>query len=69
MGQLVYFGANLTTFSLQVWTLASQDGLAANTPGNPTAVSPKRSELSSFGDGTVLDVPSNAYVIVEASLA
>jgi hypothetical protein len=32
-------------------------------------ISPKKSTLASFSDGTVLDVPSNAYVIVQAELA
>ena len=52
-----------------VWTLESQDGLGANPPGQPSLISPKKSTLASFGDGTVLSVPSNAYVIVEAPLA
>ena len=58
-----------TSGSATVWTLQSSDGLGANPPGNPTMISPKKSTLASFGDGTVLDVPSNAYVIVQAALA
>ena len=58
-----------TAGAATVWTLQSADGLAANTPGDPTHVSPKKSSLASFADGTVLDVPSNSYVIVEAPLA
>jgi hypothetical protein len=58
-----------TAGTATVWTLESSDGLGANTPGDPTMISPKKSTLASFSDGTVLDVPSNAYVIVQAELA
>lgn len=58
-----------TTGTATVWTLQSLDGLGANPPGNPTAISPKKSTLAKFEDGTVLHIPSNAYIIVEATLA
>jgi hypothetical protein len=58
-----------TTGTATVWTLESLDASAANPPGDPTRISPKKSTLASFADGTILDVPSNAYVIVEAALA
>jgi hypothetical protein len=57
-----------TAGTATVWTLESSDGLGANPPGNPTMISPKKSTLASFSDGTVLDVPSTAYVIVQAEL-
>jgi hypothetical protein len=55
--------------TINFWTLESADGLAANPPGDPTRISPTKSTLPSFGDGAVLDVPSNAYVIVLVPLA
>jgi hypothetical protein len=58
-----------TTGVATLWTLESSDGLGANPPGNPTLISPKKSTLANFEDGTVLDVPANAYIIVEVTLA
>jgi alpha-L-arabinofuranosidase len=55
--------------SATMWSLASDDAEAANTPGDPTRVAPKKTTLPSFGDGTVLQIPVNSYVVVVASLA
>jgi alpha-L-arabinofuranosidase len=51
-----------------VWTMRSTDPLAANPPGQPSLISPKESTLAEFGDGTMLELPSNSYTIVVASL-
>ena len=55
--------------SATMWTLSSQDPLAANTPGQPTKVAPIKTTLPSFGDSTVLQIPANSYVVVVATLA
>ena len=52
-----------------MWALSSTDPQAVNTAGQPTRVAPERSTLSSFGNGSVLKIPSNSYVIVVATLA
>ena len=55
--------------SASMWSLSSMDPQASNTPRRPRRVAPERSTLTSFGDGTVLKVPANSYVIVVATLA
>lgn len=55
--------------SATMWVLSSTDPQAANTAGQPTRVAPERSMLSSFGDGSVLKIPANSYLIVVATLA
>merc|ERR1712060_802418 len=54
--------------SATTWTLSSDDPNAANPPGQPSLISPVKATLPSFGDGTVLKIPANSYVIVEASI-
>lgn len=58
-----------TAGTATVWTLESSNGLGANPPGNPTMISPKKSTLTDFADGSIINVPSNAYIIVTATLA
>jgi len=54
--------------SATMWSISSMDSRAANTPGQPSLVSPVKTTLPSFGDGTVLQIPANSYVIVEATV-
>ena len=58
-----------TTGEATMTTLQSLDGRAANPPGQPALISPRRRVLPSFADGSVLHIPSNSYVVVEATLA
>ena len=55
--------------SATMWTLSSDDPLAANPPGQPRKIAPKKQALPSFGDGTVLQLPANSYTVVVARLA
>ena len=55
--------------SATMWTLSSTDPQAVNTAGQPRRVAPVSSALASFGDGSVLKIPSNSYAIVVARLA
>ena len=65
-----FLGAGGAGFSsASMWSLSSMDPQASNTPGRPRRVAPERSTLASFGDGTVLKIPANSYVIVVATLA
>ena len=50
-------------------SLSSDDPLAANPPGQPRKIAPKKQALPSFGDGTVLQLPANSYTVVVARLA
>ena len=52
-----------------MWSLASEDPERANTPGQPTRVAPEKSTLPAFGNGAVLQIPANSYVIIVATLA
>ena len=62
MGKLPFRGG------ATMWGLESLDPHAANPPGEPERVSPRKVTLSSFGATTVLRIPSNAYVVVVAKL-
>ena len=55
-------------FNATMWTLASADPERGNTPGQPTRVAPKKSLLPVLRNGTVLNIPANAYVVVVATL-
>lgn len=53
--------------SATMWSLSSSDPQAANTPGQPNLIAPTQTSLSGFGDGAVLEIPANSYVIVVAT--
>ncbi len=55
--------------SATMWSLSSKDPQAANTPSQPLLVTPVQNSLGEFGNGTVLSIPGNSYVIVVATLA
>ena len=61
--------AALNFSSATMWTLSSLDSLAANTPGQPTLIAPEKTTLPSFGDGAVLHLLANSYVVVVATSA
>lgn len=61
--------ADASFSSTTMWILSSADPQAVNTAGQPMRVAPERSVLNSFGDGSVLKIPSNSYVIIVATLA
>ena len=53
----------------KVWTLSSADPGAANTPGEPTRISPVSKEVASFTSGSVLEVPGYSYTVIQLQLA
>lgn len=55
--------------SATMWSLSSDNPQAANTPGRPNLIVPVQTNLSGFGDGVVLEIPANSYVIVVATTA
>jgi hypothetical protein len=61
--------AALDFSSATMWTLSSLDSLAANTPGHPMLIAPEKTTLPSFGDGAVLHLLANSYVVVVATSA
>jgi hypothetical protein len=52
-----------------MWSLSSEDPQAADTPSQPNLIAPVQTALSGFGDGAVLEIPANSYVIVVATVA
>lgn len=55
--------------SATMWSLSSEDPQAADTPSQPNLIAPVQTALSGFGDGAVLEIPANSYVIVVATVA
>lgn len=50
--------------SVEVWTLTSADLDDANSPGNPSLVSPNQRTIENFGSGSVLEVSGYSYTVV-----
>ena len=50
---------------VQMWSISSDDPGAANSPGNPTAVSPVSTMLPGFASGSTVTVKGNSYTIIQ----
>jgi hypothetical protein len=51
-----------------VWTLTAANGDDANSPGDPTHISPTMQEVSGFGSGSLLEVPALSFTVVQVQL-
>jgi hypothetical protein len=52
----------------KVWTLTAANGDDANSPGDPTHISPTMQEVSGFGSGSLLEVPALSFTVVQVQL-
>ena len=60
--------AGTVTGTADVWTLASDDPDAANTPGAPTAISPRKTSIP-FKSGAAITVEPSSYTVVVVPIA